>query len=246
MNSNRLHYLETAAEAAARCADLVLQQLRQAIEARGRATIAISGGSTPKLLFAEMRKAEFPWTSLDWFFADERAVPPGDEQSNYKLAADHMFTPLALAPANIFRVEGEFGADAAAKSYEAVIRDRFQLGQGELPVFDVIQLGMGPDGHMASLFPGGPWIENRTGIAAPVHDSPKPPPDRITLLPGVLLAARSIVFLLAGADKRNAVEHVLWGPADVKTYPSQLLARSDRPVEWFIADIPGLQLRNNP
>jgi 6-phosphogluconolactonase len=241
MTSNRLHRFDTAEHAARECAAFIVDRLRAAIDENGRATIAVSGGSTPKLMFAAMRDAHFPWERLDWFFADERAVPPGDKESNYKLACDHILEPLNIPAENVFRVEGELGADAAASRYEAALRSRFALQPGAMPVFDVVQLGMGPDGHTASLFPGSSLVFDREGLTAAVHDAPKPPPDRITLLPRVLLAGRSIVFLLAGEDKRRALEAVLSGPEDPQQYPTQIFARSQRPVEWFVAGISGLQ-----
>jgi 6-phosphogluconolactonase len=240
MKANRPHLFDTAQQAAAACSTFILDQLRKAIHDRGEAFIAVSGGSTPKLLFQALSKADFHWEKVGWFFVDERAVPPTDDQSNYKLAYDNFLGPVGFPPENVVRIEGEIAPFEAAEKYALAIRKRFLLGSTEFPKFDVIQLGMGPDAHTASLFPGDPLIEDRIGIAAAVR-APKPPPDRVTLLPGVLLAARSTAFLVAGEDKRAALEAVLSGPADVSRYPSQLLARSGKQIDWFVGAIPGLQ-----
>jgi 6-phosphogluconolactonase len=240
MKTNRPHLFDAAEQAAESSANYILDVLRKAIHDRGEAFIAVSGGSTPKLLFQAMRKADFPWKDLAWFFVDERCVPRTDEQSNYKLAFDNLLGPIGFPQENIFRIEGELAPKEAADKYVKAIRKRFLLGSTEFPKFDVIQLGMGPDAHMASLFPGDSLINDRVGIAAAVR-APKPPPDRVTLLPGVLLAARSTVFLVSGEDKRPALEAVLTGPEDVLKYPAQLVARSGKPVDWFIGAIPGFK-----
>lgn len=237
MSDNRPHFFQTAEAAAAACSDFILERLREAVEARGLATIAVSGGHTPGLLFACMREAKFPWDRLGLYFVDERAVPVDDKESNYRLADETFLKPLQFPAQNVHRVKGELEPKQAAAAYTEDIRASLGLSDGELPVFDVIQHGMGPDGHTASLFPGDPLIQDRAGIAAAVRAN-KPPPDRITLLPGVLLAARSSVFLLNGADKKDALKSVVTGEIDPMKFPSQLIARSGKQVDWFLADLP--------
>jgi 6-phosphogluconolactonase len=230
------HLYPTAEAAAAACSDFILDRLREAIEQRGRAALAVSGGHTPGLLFAVMREAEFPWDGLGFYFVDERAVPADDKESNYRLADETFLKPLNFPAPNVHRVKGELPPRQAAAEYADEIRANFALSEGALPVFDVIQHGMGPDGHTASLFPGDPFIQDRTGIAAAVRAN-KPPPGRITLLPGVLLASRSTVFLLNGEDKKDALRSVLTGDLDPMKFPSQLVARSGKQVDWFL-DLP--------
>jgi 6-phosphogluconolactonase len=229
--------LEMAAPA---CAEHILHLLGLAITEHGRATLAVSGGHSPALVFDAMRTTtDFPWKSLHVFFVDERCVPPENKESNYRLANEHLFAPLHFPRVHIHRIDGEIDPRNAAELYALNIQEAFNLKDGELPVFDVIQHGMGADGHTASLFPGEPLIADRTGIAAAVK-GPTAPKDRITLLPGVLLASRATIFFLDGEDKRAALQQVLTGVEDPMKYPSQLLSRSQKDVDWFVADLPDI------
>jgi 6-phosphogluconolactonase len=237
---NTAHEFPTVEMAAPACAEHILHLLELAIGDHGRASLAVSGGRSPALLFDHMcTNKDFPWAYLHVFFVDERAVDPSNKDSNYHLANEHLFTPLNFPAENIHRIEGELEPKLAAQLYTTNIQQFFGLSAGELPVFDVIQHGMGNDGHTASLFPGEPLIADRTGIAAAVEGA-KPPKDRITLLPGVLLASRATVFFLDGEDKREALQQVLTGPEDVMKYPSQLLSRSSKEVDWFTGDLPDI------
>ena len=236
---NRHHEFPEVRQAAQSCAEYIIQRLQQAVDSRVRASLAVSGGHSPALLFDAMRTLNFPWAHLDVFFVDERAVPPENKDSNYRLTNEHLFAPLNFPRENIYRIDGELDPPKAAELYVAAIEGAFELEHGQLPVFDVIHHGMGPDGHTASLFPGERLIADRTGIAAAVEGA-KPPKDRITLLPGVLLNARATVFFLDGEDKREALQQVLTGPFDPMRYPSQLLARSDKDVDWFVSGIPNI------
>ena len=236
MTNNRPHLFDDAEAAGAACSEYIIGRLRQAVEDRGHAMLAVSGGKTPKLLFKHMREADFPWPQLGFFFVDERAVPPGDKDSNYRLAQENFLTPLGFPEQNVHRIHGEMNPDEAATLYSEEIREAFHLAPGKIPVFDVIHHGMGPDGHTASLFPGDPLIDDRTGIAAAVIAKAEPR-HRVTLLPGVLLVARSTVFLVDGADKNAALKNILTGELDPLSYPSQLLARCGKHVDWFGANI---------
>jgi 6-phosphogluconolactonase len=219
---------QAAAEA---CASHILQLLQSAISGNGHATLAISGGSTPKLMFAAMANARFDWKLVHLFWVDERAVPPDDEQSNYRLAEEHLIRPCKIR--NIHRIPGELTPDQAAKRYTDDIREHFQVSDGELPHFDAVHLGIGADAHTASLFPGEPLIANREGIAAAVYVA-KIPQWRITLLPGVLLAARNLAVLAAGEDKKQALNAILNGPEAPKDYPGQIIARHARRPVFFV------------
>jgi 6-phosphogluconolactonase len=206
-----------------------------------RASLAVSGGNTPKLLFEELAKSGLSWDRVHLFWADERAVPPTDPQSNYRLAEEFLIAPAAIPPANVHRIRAEIAPELAAKRYADEIREFFALGDGELPQFDVMQLGMGPDAHTASLFPGEPLIEDRTGIAAAVF-AQKVPRWRVTLLPGVLLSARNTVFLAPGEDKAPAVRAVFNDPYDPQRFPSQIVSRHGRNVYWFLDEPAGKEL----
>jgi 6-phosphogluconolactonase len=220
-----------AAAAAEACAAYILQLLQSALMGSPQASLAISGGSTPKLMFAAMAKAGFDWRNVHLFWVDERAVPPDDEQSNYRLAEEYLIRPAKIR--NVHRIPGELAPKQAASRYSDDIRDHFQVSNGELPHFDVIHLGIGPDAHTASLFPGEPLIDDRQGLAAAVYVK-KIPQWRITMLPGVLLAARNMVILAAGADKKEALASILDGAYDPLRYPAQIIARQARRPIFFL------------
>jgi 6-phosphogluconolactonase len=200
-----------------------------------RATLAISGGSTPKLMFEELVKSNVRWEHVHLFFVDERAVAPTNPDSNYKLAEESLIVPAQIPRANVHRIEGELPPERAAEDYINDIRTFFKLDKGQMPQFDIIHHGMGPEAHTASLFPGDPLIEDRHNIAAAV-EVPKPPPLRVTLLPGVLLSAAHTVFLVCGDDKAPAVQAVIEGGYDPMRLPAQLIARHARDVSWFLDD----------
>jgi 6-phosphogluconolactonase len=226
-----LHTFHDAAAAAEACAGHILHLLHSALIGNGHATFAISGGSTPKLMFRAMAKAGFDWKLVHLFWVDERAVPPDDEQSNYRMAEEHLIRPARIR--NVHRIPAERAPEQAAKRYSEDIREHFQLAEGELPHFDVIHLGIGADAHTASLFPGEPLINDREGLAAAVYVA-KIPQWRITLLPGVLLAARNMAILAAGEDKKEPLKSILDGPYAPLDYPAQIVARQARKPVFFL------------
>ena len=227
--------------AASACAEYIFGRLYTAIVAQGQASVAISGGSTPKLMFQKMAATPFAWDRVHLFFVDERCVPPTDSASNYKLANQNLIAPAKIPAANVHRMEGELAPPDAAERYAGEIRQFFGLSDGQLPHFDIIHRGMGPDAHTASLFPGDPLIDDRTGITAATF-AKKFNQWRVTLLPGVLLAAKNTIFLVAGEDKVEALHHVFEEPYDPKKYPSQL-GNEGESVAWFLdeAAAKGLQ-----
>ena len=167
------------------------------------------------------------------FWVDERCVPPADSQSNFKLANELWLLPAEVPAANIHRIHGELIPDEAALKYMDEIKSFFHLKEGELPEFDLIHRGMGPDAHTASLFPGEPLIDNETGIAAAVWVE-KLESHRVTLLPGVLKKSRTTVIQIAGADKAEPAHQVLHGPEDPKKYPCQIGTRNSNRAHWFL------------
>ena len=227
-----LRILATAQDVARDCSDFVLQTLAGALANAPLATLAISGGSSPKLLFADMARAAFDWSRVHIFWVDERCVPPTDSQSNFKLANDALLQPAKIPQQNIHRVYGELAPEEGAARYVAEIKAFFGTSGGPLPAFDVLHRGMGPDAHTASLFPGEPLIANRDGIAAHVWVQ-KMKMDRVTLLPGVLLAAKRTVLQVSGDEKAEAVRQVLTEPEDFFRYPCQIASRDGKAV-WFL------------
>ena len=230
--------------AAVAAAGHILALLDDALAGPERATMAVSGGSTPKLLFEELVKARYQWERVHLFFVDERAVPPTDPASNYKLAEDFLINPAHFPRRNVHRIQGEIAPERAAEHYTDDIRNFFGLKEGEMPHFDIIQQGMGAEGHTASLFPGEPLIEDREGIAAAVF-VPIAPQWRITLLPGVLLAARHTVFLVCGEDKAPAVHSVFHDDYDPMRLPAQVVSHHGRSVVWFLDDAASPLLRES-
>ena len=224
-------------EASTACAAKILNVLRAALERQPRASLAISGGTTPKLMFADLAKAAFDWSAVHLFWVDERGVPPDDPQSNYKLARDAGFTRL-FSEENIHRVHAELEPEAAARLYADEIRAFFDLSPGDLPAFDIIHRGMGPDAHTASLFPGDDKIGDTKNLTAAVYVD-KFKQWRITLLPGVLSAARNTLMLVAGADKAEPLRAILAGPYDPQKYPVQIATQPNQQAPgsqafWFL------------
>jgi 6-phosphogluconolactonase len=217
--------------AAENCAAYILQRLKSAIAGKGSASLAISGGSSPRLMFQIFARASFDWNSVHLFWVDERAVPPTDSQSNYKLAFDNWLQPANFPERNVHRVVTELGHDEAARHYQSDIRQYFRLADGEMAKLDVIHRGMGPDGHTASLFPGEPLIQDHHEIAAAVWVQ-KMNQWRITLLPGVLEAARNTAMLVTGEDKAAVLREVLEGPYRPVEYPCQIAAQAET-TAWF-------------
>ena len=219
--------------AAAACAQHISALLEQALASQEHATLAVSGGSTPKLLFQSMVATGFPWKRVHLFFVDERCVPPDDVESNYRLANENLIAPAHIPPDQVHRIRGEIKPETGAQQYVDDIRNFFGLEEGEMPHFDVVQCGMGPDAHTASLFPGEASIEDREHIAGAVYVQ-KMGKWRVTLMPGALLAAKNTVFLVTGSDKAPGVGNVFHQEFDPKHYPAQLISRQGRRVTWFL------------
>jgi 6-phosphogluconolactonase len=231
--SVRRHTLSDPAAAAEACAHHVIGLLEEVLSGQEFATLAISGGSTPKLLFQKLAVAKFPWDRLHLFWVDERCVPPTDGESNYKLAKDYLIEPAHIPDRVVHRIWGELNPKTAAQRYVYEIRDFFGLKESEMPRFDVVHLGMGPDAHVASLFPGDSIIGNREDIAAAVFSETRKQ-WRVTLLPGALLAASHTVFLVAGADKAEPMRAVIQGEYDPMQYPAQVASHLGKGVTWFL------------
>jgi len=228
-----------AATAAAAAATHIAERLDEAVRDRGQATFAISGGKSPKALFRELVKTGVDWTHVRLFWVDERAVPPGHEESNYSMAVEHLITPAGIPAANVVRMEGEIAAPDAANRYARALRENFP--GTAVPVFDVIHLGMGADGHTASLFPGEPMIQERHHLVAAVHVD-KLNADRITLLPPVLHLARCVILFAPGADKAAVLKQVFEGPRDPSQLPVQLLDVRTAETTWFLDEDAAAQL----
>jgi 6-phosphogluconolactonase len=214
-------------------ADLVLASALRSVEARGTFTLAISGGFTPKQLFsffaADPWRRKLPWSKTHLFWVDERCVPPDHDESNYHLAKDAFLDYLALLPSQVHRMRGEDGADKAAAAYERELENFFE---GTLPRFDVELLGMGENGHTASLFPGAATLRERKHWVLPVPLEP-PALSRVTLTLPVLCNAADIVFLAAGRSKA-AVLHEIVEDGNPKGYPAGLVQPTVGKLLWMV------------
>jgi 6-phosphogluconolactonase len=210
----------------------MVSHLENALLAQASATLAISGGRSPKPVFEEMVKGDIDWSRIHVFWVDERCVPPHDEQSNFLMADRALIVPAGIPHRNAHRVYTELRPDRAASRYVEDIADFFRLRDGELPQFDVVHLGVGADGHTASLFPGDPLIEDRSGIAAAIY-AEHLAQYRVTLLPGVLVNAKHTVLFATGADKAAVIHQIVDGAYDPVRLPAQL-ARHARSVSRFM------------
>ena len=226
----RLTTLADAEAVAERAAVEIVRALQRAHRERGVAHLALSGGTTPgrayELLASDRSSGigQLSWEDVSVWFADERCVGPHDEQSNYRLAQQTLLGPAGIAPEQVYRMEGELGPEPGAERYARALAEHVAVRDGDLPVLDVIVLGIGPDGHVASLFPGAPTLDaGEHAVCLPVHDSPKPPPERITLSLAVLRAARGCLLLATSAEKSDAISAMLGEPT--KHVPASLLRR---------------------
>ena len=205
-------------------AELFLEATAGAVAARGSAQVALTGGSTAAPLYAELQNWAVPWGQLQIFFTDERAVPPGDELSNYRIAAAGILSKVR--PDRVHRLRGE-AKDLDAEAARAAADLRSTLGTP--PRLDLVLLGLGPDGHILSLFAGVPSSGLRgedlvRHVAAPVDVAPKV--ERLTLTPMMVMTARTVVLQVSGAAKAEILARALKGPEDLVACPAQWLRRA--------------------
>jgi 6-phosphogluconolactonase len=198
--------------------------LQRARTERGVAHVALSGGTTPGRTYELLAEEPADWNGVEVWFADERCVGAQDAQSNYRLALETLLTAAAVPAECVHRMRGELGPEEGARSYAVELAEHVSVRGGELPVLDLIVLGIGPDGHVASLFPGAATLDaGEQTLCLGVRDSPKPPPERITLSLAVLHAARRCLLLATGASKADAVNVMLGEPSH--HVPASLLRR---------------------
>ena len=215
----------------------IVRTANEAVAARGRFAIALSGGSTPKSLFhllATNARTALPWDRMYFFWSDERHVPPTDADSNYLMADEVMLSKIPVSAANVFRVEAENpDAQAVADAYEQTLKKFFKTKDGEIPAFDLILLGMGPDGHTASLFPGTDALAEKSRLVVANYVE-KLKTSRITFTLPLLNAARCVMFLVSGTDKAPALKAVLEENVPGEQYPSKLVAPTNGSLIWLI------------
>lgn len=210
-------------------AEYCVRGIHAAVTARGVARIAISGGGSPKPVFALLAdphqpyREAIPWDRLWVFWVDERCVPPDSPDSNYGAARDLLLDKVPLLPEHVTRIEGELDPEEAAARYETAIRAHYRLEGAEVPIFDLIQLGMGDNAHTASLFPHTQALHEMGRIAVANHVPNEKLSHRVTLTYPVINAARDVFFLMEGSAKAEPLSRVLTGKYDPETLPSQLI-----------------------
>lgn len=225
--------IETLSHEAAR---YVVRIATEAIATNRRFTIALSGGSTPKKLYGllaeEPYRSQINWAMVDIFWSDERCVPPESPDSNYLMAQQVLLSKIPISANQIYRMPAD-QADADAASYAYTLEMQQTFGTDGVPSFDLLQLGMGPEGHTASLFPHQPSLHEQQRLVMPVT-VPKPPPPRLTFTPRLLNAATHVLFLATGAEKQDAVKAVLEGDFQPDEYPAQIVQPTKGEVMWML------------
>jgi 6-phosphogluconolactonase len=236
-SSAEIRTLTTPQELFAAAAEEVVRTANEAVAQRGRFTIALAGGSTPKSLYnllATNARTALPWDRMFFFWGDERHVPPADPESNYGMAEEAMLSKIPVAAGNVFRIKAENpNAAAAAEDYEQTLRKFFALELGQFPRFDLILLGMGPDGHTASLFPGTAALQEKSRLVV-ANWVEKMKTHRITLTLPVLNAGRCVTFLVSGTDKATVLRAVLEENVPPEQYPAKLVKPNDGKLIWLI------------
>jgi 6-phosphogluconolactonase len=239
------HHLEILSDPAAvahRSAELFAA--RVAASRQDPVTIALAGGTTPaaayKLLSSDSYRHRVDWHRIQFYFGDERAVPPDHPDSNYRLANESLFAPLAIPSAQVHRMKAEMEElDDAAQEYTEELKPLVTDGA---PQLDLILLGVGADGHTASLFPGSPILQEHMRWVMPVLNAPKPPPRRLTLTLPVLNAGRQVIFLVTGREKAAAVREALEGVGPPEQCPAKLVRPGPDRLWWVIDKAAAAQL----
>ena len=215
----------------------------QSIKDRGRFLAVLTGGSTPVRLYqllAEEKGGNVEWNKIHAFWGDERKVLPDDPESNYGQARGLLLSHVDIPDGNIHRIRGEISPLEASKDYDQVLK-QYAPPHSEWPRFDLVLLGMGEDGHTASLFPGSPVDALTPTLAVTAHYEDRPA-ERVTLTPPVINSARSIVFMVVGANKASTLSKVLNGPYQPDLFPAQRIAPKDGKLIWLVDQAAASQL----
>lgn len=245
MSETRICVFEDLAELTRAAAGEIARFAESAVAEHGRFTWALSGGSTPRPVYEALAsdpyRERLPWSAIHLFWGDERHVPPDHPESNYRMAREAMIDRASVPAGNVHRVAAEDpDARRAAAAYEDELRSFFGLAPGEWPVFDLMLLGIGPDGHTASLFPGSPALRERDAlVVAPWVEAQRM--FRITLTPPVLNHSRLSLFLVSGEDKAEALRAVIEGEREPERYPAQVVGGN---VLWMVDRAAGSRLEN--
>jgi len=223
-------------------ADEFARSAAESVRERGLFHVALSGGSTPRALYRRLAKAPYrgaiPWDAVRFFFGDERCVPPGDERSNFRMARETLFEPLRIAPRRVFRMRGEDDPARAARDYERLLRAHVP---GRPPKLDLVFLGLGEDGHTASLFPGTPALSEEKRLVVQ-NPGPRPGEPRITLTYRAIDSARRVVFLVSGEAKAKAAAAILRKRGRRPDLPAARVAPRRGSLLWLLDEEAGSRL----
>ncbi|MEA4916433.1 6-phosphogluconolactonase [Proteiniphilum sp.] len=224
------------------------ERMKEIASEKRTLNIALSGGSTPKSLFdywAQLPEGEIDWKKFRFFWGDERCVPPSDHESNYKMTKEHLFDFITLPNKNIFRIQGEDDPTSEAKRYGELLNHELEITNG-IPSFDILMLGMGDDGHTASIFPHqiNLWdsLENCVTAIHPISGQ-----KRVSLSGKVINAAKNVFFLVTGENKAEKVKEIFEQPDQAKKqYPAALVQPESGNLYWFLDEPAAKRLHNNP
>jgi 6-phosphogluconolactonase len=238
--SGELRVFESAAQMARHAASEFSRRAIEAVASRGWFRVALAGGSTPRQLYAllastqEPFRDQVPWAKAHFFWGDERTVPPSSPESNYRMANEAMLSKVPVPAENVHRILAELpDPQTAADRYEEELRRAFELDPAGKPRFDLVILGMGVEGHTASLFPGSEWIYENTRLVVAVWVE-KLNAFRITLTPAVFNQAACVMFLISGEEKAEALKQALEGPRRPELFPVQAIQPVDGSLLWLV------------
>eukprot|EP01062_Namystynia_karyoxenos_P073399 TRINITY_DN70201_c0_g1_i1.p1 TRINITY_DN70201_c0_g1~~TRINITY_DN70201_c0_g1_i1.p1 ORF type:complete len:283 (+),score=92.77 TRINITY_DN70201_c0_g1_i1:85-849(+) len=239
----------TKDEVAAKVAALVASASAEAVAARGRFSVALSGGSLPSVLEKGLAQRDVDWGRWHVLFADERFVPLDHKDSNYNACDAALFSKTTIPRDQIYPVDvGASSVEEAAAQYVPKVRAACGSDGADVPQIDMLLLGMGPDGHTLSLFPGHPLVGDEASLVASISDSPKPPPQRITLMRKVCAAARAVVFVATGGEKAPALRRALAPEAgeDASQTPARVVTEAAQKCTWFVDQPAAEGLKGTP
>ena len=229
---------------ARRAAQDFLQSATQTVSEKGSFTVALSGGSTPKALYSLLAtdaalRSQLPWDKMYMYFGDERSVGPDHADSNFRMATETMLSKVPIKPEQVFRIKGEYkDTEKAAQEYEQVLRTSFKIAEGQFPRFDLVFLGIGNEGHTASLFPGTQALLETKRLAVRNWVG-KLYTNRITLTAPVINNAARVIFMVTGADKALALKGILEGPYEPDQLPAQLIQPPNGNLVWLVDTVAG-------
>ncbi|XP_071957669.1 6-phosphogluconolactonase-like [Antedon mediterranea] len=241
MASKKVHILEDSEVPSAVCS-FIAELSRNAVQEKGKFCIGVSGGSAAKIFCNGLSTiGDLQWDKWHIYFCDERVVDFDNADSTYKFYKENLLGKVSLPESQLYAIDPSLPLEDVAKDYAKKI-DAIQKGESGLPVFDLLILGMGPDGHTCSLFPGHKLLDETSLTVAPIRDSPKPPPCRVTLTFPVINVAKSALFISMGASKAEMLARVLEGN-ECEPLPAARVQLTNGLVHWFLDKAAATQLK---